>query len=184
VLLKGGERIPSRTAVWTAGVRGEGLESAGGLPLASNTRVEVLPTLQVIGHHGVYAIGDLAQVQDERLPLIAPVAIQQGEWAAANILRQIEGQETLPFRYRDPGSMVTIGRNAAVVRMGKRTFTGFIAWLMWLGVHLLKLIGFRNRLLVLINWAWDYLFYERAVRLIYPSGMVRTVSNGDPADSV
>lgn len=184
VLLKGGERIPSRTAVWTAGVRGEGLEAAGGLPLTPNTRVEVLPTLQVVGHHELYAIGDLAQVQDEHLPLIAPVAIQQGEWAAANILRQLEGQEPLPFRYRDPGAMVTIGRNAAVVRMGKRTFTGLIAWLMWLGVHLLKLIGFRNRLLVLINWAWDYLFYERAVRLIFPSGMSRSIPEEDHADSL
>jgi len=79
--------------------------------------------------------------------------------------------------------MVTIGRNAAVVRMGKRTFTGLIAWLMWLGVHLLKLIGFRNRLLVLINWAWDYLFYERAVRLIFPSGMRRSDTQGDHAES-
>lgn len=184
VLLKGGELIPSRTAVWTAGVRGEALDAGGKLPLNLQSRVEVMPTLRVVGHHEVYAIGDLAQVLDERLPLIAPVAIQQGEWAAANILRQLEGQEPLPFRYRDPGSMVTIGRNAAVVRMGTRTFTGFIAWLMWLGVHLLKLIGFRNRLLVLINWAWDYLFYERAVRLIYPSGTVRPVSNSDPADSV
>jgi NADH dehydrogenase len=119
----------------------------------------------------VYVVGDLAHIQlaDQSLPLIAPVAIQQGEWAAANILRQLDGQATLPFRYKDPGSMVTIGRNAAVVRMGRRNLTGFPAWLMWLGVHLFKLIGFRNRMLVLINWAWDYLFYERAVRLIYPS---------------
>jgi NADH:ubiquinone reductase (H+-translocating) len=184
VLLDSGQRIPSRTVVWTAGVRGEALDAGGKLPLNPQSRVEVMPTLQVVGHHEVYAIGDLAQVQAERLPLIAPVAIQQGEWAAANILRQLDGQKPLPFRYRDPGSMVTIGRNAAVVRLGKRTFTGFIAWLMWLGVHLLKLIGFRNRLLVLINWAWDYLFYERAVRLIYPSSMRRLISKGDQADSV
>jgi NADH dehydrogenase len=131
----------------------------------------VLPSLQVVGHPDVYAIGDLAQVQGERLPLIAPVAIQQGEWAAANILRHANGEETLPFRYRDPGSMVAIGRNAAVVRLGGRSFTGFIAWLMWLGVHILKLIGFRNRILVLVNWAWDYLFYERAVRLIFPRAL-------------
>ena len=152
-------------------MRGERLDASPALPLDPLRRVEALPTLQLAGYPEVYAIGDLAQVQGERLPLIAPVAIQQGEWAAANILRQAQGQAPLPFRYRDPGSMVAIGRNAAVVRLGKRTFTGFLAWLMWLGVHILKLIGFRNRILVLINWAWDYFFYERAVRLIFPHAL-------------
>ena len=175
VLLKGGERLPSRTAVWTAGVRGESLVSPGGLPLEAQGRVPVLPTLQVSDFPEVYVVGDLAHIQpaEQSLPLIAPVAIQQGEWAAANILRQLQGRETLPFRYHDPGSMVTIGRNAAVVRIAGRSFTGFPAWLMWLGVHLFKLIGFRNRMLVLIDWAWDYLVYERAVRLIFPSGNLR-----------
>ncbi|MEO8168647.1 MAG: hypothetical protein ABI623_10395, partial [bacterium] len=87
---------------------------------------------------------------------------------AQNVARQIEGKDPLPFRYRDPGTMVTIGRNAAVAHIGGRSLTGFLAWVVWLSVHLLKLIGFRNRLLVLINWAWDYFFYERAVRLILP----------------
>ena len=102
--------------------------------------------------------------------MIAPVAIQQGVAAGRNITRQIGGQSTLPFRYRDRGSMATIGRNTAVAYLWGHAFTGFPAWVLWLGVHIFNLIGFRNRLFVLINWAWDYLFTERTVRLILPSG--------------
>lgn len=169
-ILKAGDVIPTQTVVWTAGVRGHPLAESWGLPTTRNGRVAVLPTLQAPDHPEVYVIGDLAYVeQDGRpLPLVAPVAIQQGVAAAQNIGRQIAGQTPLPFRYHDRGTMVTIGRNAAVTRLGNRTFTGFVAWLLWLGVHILNLIGFRNRLVVLINWAWDYLFYERVVRLIVP----------------
>ncbi len=109
--------------------------------------------------------------------MIAPVAIQQGEAAARNVLRQINGDAPLPFRYRDRGTMVTIGRNAAVAHVWGRAFTGFAAWLLWLSVHLINLIGFRNRLFVLINWAWDYFFYERAVRLILPAEGARPRSD-------
>jgi len=98
--------------------------------------------------------------------MVAPVAIQEGVAAARNIERQLAGQVPLPFRYRDRGTMVTIGRNAAAVYLSGRTFTGFLAWVLWLSVHLFNLIGFRNRLLVLINWAWDYLLRERPVSLI------------------
>lgn len=101
--------------------------------------------------------------------LVAPVAISQGKWAARNILRQIDGNSPLPLRFRDKGTMVTIGRNSGVARIGRFDFRGFPAWVLWVLVHLAKLIGFRNRLLVLINWAWDYLFFERSVRLILPS---------------
>jgi NADH dehydrogenase len=134
-------------------------------------RVAVLPSLQIPGRPEVYVVGDLAYMEDRGrpLPMIAPVAIQEGVAAAQNILRQIGGQPPLPFRYRDRGTLVTIGRNAAVAHVWGRSFTGFPAWVLWLGVHLVNLIGFRNRLLVLVNWAWDYLFYERAVRLILPS---------------
>jgi NADH dehydrogenase len=115
-------------------------------------------------------VGDLAHVAEDGypLPLIAPVAIQEAETAAENIIRQIEGLEPLPFHYHDPGTMVTIGRNAAVVQIKGHSFTGFLAWILWLGVHLFNLIGFRNRLQVMINWAWDYIFFERAMRLIVP----------------
>jgi NADH dehydrogenase len=97
------------------------------------------------------------------------VAIQSGVAAALNIGRQIAAKEPLPFRYHDRGSMITIGRNAAGVAIGSRTYTGFFAWILWLVIHLFNLIGFRNRMMVLINWAWDYLLYERAVRFVFPS---------------
>ena len=159
VHLKDGTVIPTETVVWTAGVCGDPLARAWGLPTARGGRVPVLPTLQVNGHPQVYVIGDLAYLEEagRPLPMIAPVAIQQGMHAARNIIRQVRGSEPLPFHYRDPGTMVTIGRNAAVACLGRRCLTGFAAWVVWLSVHLFKLIGFRNRLLVLINWAWDYL---------------------------
>jgi NADH dehydrogenase len=171
VHLKDGTILPAETVVWTAGVRGDPLAQTWGLPIARGGRVVVQPTLQLPDRPEVYVIGDLAYFEDgERpLPMIAPVAIQQGVAAARNIERQIAGEDPVPFHYRDPGSMVVIGRNAGVVHVWGRSFTGFPAWILWLGVHLVKLIGFRNRLFVLVNWAWDYLFYERAVRLILPS---------------
>lgn len=170
VHFKDGRVIPAGTVIWTAGVRGEVPFHKDQIPEARNERLEVMPSLQVPGHPEVYVVGDLAHVAEDGypLPLVAPVAIQEAETAAENIIRQIEGLEPLPFHYRDPGTMVTIGRNAAVAQIRGRSFTGFLAWVLWLGVHLFNLIGFRNRLLVLINWAWDYLFYERAVRLIVP----------------
>jgi NADH dehydrogenase len=100
--------------------------------------------------------------------MIAPNATQQGALAAENILRHIRGEEVRPFTYRDKGAMATIGRSSAVVRIGTHTATGFVAWGLWLFVHLAYLIGFRNRLFVMVNWAWDYLFFERSVRLILP----------------
>lgn len=169
--LKDGSLIPLETVVWTAGVRGLPLEHTGELPVARNGRIKVLPTLQVPEHPEIYVAGDLAYIEEDSspLPMVAPVAIQQGEMAARNITRQLEGKQPLPFHYKDPGTMVTIGRNSAVALVKGRAFTGFPAWLLWLGVHLYNLIGFRNRLLVMINWAWDYLLYDRAVRLITPS---------------
>ena len=98
--------------------------------------------------------------------MMAPVAVQMGQLAAENIRRQLRGETGRPFRYRDPGSLATIGRHSAVAHVGGMKFRGITAWVVWLVVHLIQLIGFRNRLMVLINWAWDYLLYERAVRLI------------------
>src|SRR2546428_674338 len=169
--LKDGLLMPTETVVWTAGVRGVPQAETWGLPTGRGGRVATLPTLQVAGHPEVYVVGDLAYLEEagRPLPMVAPVAIQQGRFAAENIARQIEGREPLSFRYRDRGTMVTIWRNAAVAQLGGRSFTGFPAWLIWLSVHLFNLIGFRNRLIVLINWAWDYFLYERAVRLILPA---------------
>ncbi|MBI3998237.1 MAG: NAD(P)/FAD-dependent oxidoreductase [Armatimonadetes bacterium] len=169
--LRDGAVVLTETVVWTAGVRGDPLAQAWGLPAGRGGRVTVRPSLQSPGYAEVYVVGDLANVEAEShpLPMIAPVAIQQGEAAAQNILRQVRGATPVPFRYRDRGTMVAIGRNAAVAEFRGRAFTGFSAWVLWLSVHLFNLIGFRNRLLVLINWAWDYFFFERAVRLIVPS---------------
>ena len=171
VHLKDGTALPAETVVWTAGVRGERSAAAWGLPVDRSGRVPVEPTLQLAGHPEVYAVGDLARfAQDGRLlPMVAPVAMQQATTAARNICRQSSGRALLPFRFRDPGMMATIGRNAAVAHYAGLAITGFPAWLVWLGVHLAKLIGFRNRIMVLTNWAWDYFLYERAVRLILPT---------------
>ena len=173
VLLEDGTTVPTKTAVWTAGVQGSALESGGRLPMSSDRRVLVERTLQVRGYPDVYVIGDLARIDEavEPLPLTAPVAFQQAAKAAENIQRQRDGATTLPFSYRDRGTMATIGRNTAVATPFGRSFTGFLAWLLWLVFHLAKLIGFRNRVVVLLSWAWDYLFFERVVRLILPRGI-------------
>lgn len=172
VKLKDGTVIPTDTVIWTAGVRGDPMAERWGLPTSGGGRVRVLPTLQLADHPEVYVAGDLAQTEQNGrpLPMIAPVAVQQGTIAARNILRQMKEEDPVPFHYFDLGTMVTIGRNAAVAHIGGLALSGFPAWVIWLTVHLAKLIGFRNRLVVLINWAWDYLFYERAVRLILPLG--------------
>ncbi len=168
VRLKSGEALPAYTLIWAAGVRAVPLVAQLG-PTGSLGRVKVEPTLQLPGHPEIYVIGDAAALDGpdgKPLPMLAPVAMQQAETAADNLRRALAGQPARPFVYHDPGTLATIGRSQAVARLGGLQFTGFLAWLVWLGVHLVQLIGFRNRLLVLINWAWDYLFYDRAVRLI------------------
>jgi NADH dehydrogenase len=168
VQLADGSAIPTRTLIWAAGVRAVGLGALLGVPTDRAGRVVVEPTLQLAGHPNVYVIGDLAHLEDngKSLPMLAPVAIQEGEHAAENVRRQIQGLPPHDFVYHDKGTMATIGRNSAVAQIAGLQFTGFLAWLVWLVVHLLQIISFRNRALVLINWIWDYIFYDRAVRLI------------------
>jgi NADH dehydrogenase len=168
VRLKSGEVIPARTAIWAAGVRAAPLNERLGLPLGRQGRIAVEPTLQVPGHPEVYIIGDAAYREEngEALPMVAPVAIQMGKHAALNIINTLRGKPLLPFRYRDQGTLATIGRNAAVCDVYGIKAKGFPAWVLWLGIHIVQLIGFRNKLFVLLNWAWDYFFYERAARLI------------------
>jgi NADH dehydrogenase len=175
IQFKDGATISLETVIWTAGVHGESFNAK--LPMMRNGQVKVLPTLQTPDYPEVYVIGDLAYIEEDgqSLPMLAPVATQQGEAAARNIIRQANGQGLLPFHYHNRGTMVTIGRNAAIAYMGGHSFAGFPAWILWLSMHLYSLIGFRNRLLVLINWAWDYLFYERAVRLIVSVPVSRTM---------
>jgi NADH:ubiquinone reductase (H+-translocating) len=176
VRLADGERIPTDTVVWTAGVRGDPRVGAWGLPVGRGGRVPVTETLSVEGRPEVFVIGDLAYREDghgQPLPQVAQVAIQQGRRAAANILRILAGEPPEPFRYRDPGMLAVIGRNAAVAHVFGLAFRGLVAWLLWLGIHISWLIGFRNRALVLLNWGWNYVFFRRAVRLILPEGRVR-----------
>jgi len=185
VILDGDETISTRTVVWTAGVRGEPLASLSGIPTGRDGRVSVLPTLQIPAHPEIYVVGDLARIDanGHSLPMVAQVAIQSAVAAAQNIGRQIAEQEPLPFHYHDRGSMITIGRNSAGVAIGSRTYTGFFAWLLWLVIHLFNLIGFRNRMMVLINWAWDYLLYERAVRFVFPSESLSFPKSSSCADT-
>ena len=169
VTLKSGERVPAGVVIWVAGMRAPAL--ADGLPTqkGDSGRIVVDHTLQLPGHPEVYAIGDMAHVGGPDVrphPMMAPVAIQQGDLVSENIKRQLEGRPLKRFRYKDRGTMVTIGRQAAVAQIYGLQFRGFVAWLIWLTVHLVWLIGFRNRLLVLVNWAWNYFTYDRGVRLI------------------
>jgi len=169
IRLKGGEIIPTHTVIWGAGVRAADIMDTLGTTQGAQRRVAVQPTLQLEQHPEVFVIGDAALLAGEDgrpLPMVAPVAMQQADTAAANLMQLLKGGELQPFRYQDPGAMATIGRNQAVARLGRLEFHGFIAWLIWLVVHLMQLVGFRNRLVVLINWTWDYLFYDRSVRLI------------------
>lgn len=170
VRLEGGGTIEADTVVWSAGVRGHPLAEAWGLPTTPKGTVRVEPTLQVEGHPDIFAVGDLAHLEQDGapLPMVAPVATQQGRTAARNVLRRLRGEPLEAFRYRDPGRLATIGRNKAVAEIRGRSFTGFPAWALWAGAHLGKLIGFRNRLLVLANWLDDYLFYQRSFRLVMP----------------
>jgi NADH dehydrogenase len=155
--------------LWAAGVAASPL----GKKLGANTdragRVLVQPDLSLAGRPEVFVIGDLAALKDEHgqwLPGVAPVAIQQGKAVAETIRRELEHQPRQSFHYFDKGSLATIGRAAAVAQFGKLHISGFIAWLSWLFIHILFLIGFRNRLIVMIQWAWSYLTYERGARLI------------------
>jgi NADH dehydrogenase len=171
VVLKDGSRIPSRTVVWTAGVTGNMVGDRRELAMNNHERMDVLPTLQVPGHPEVYVVGDSARVQGDGapLPMVSQVGIQTGTWAARNILRQLAGQGPLPFRYRDFGTWDVIGRNDALIHLGWLSIRGFIAWVMWVVLNIYRLNGMRNRLLMMINWAWAYLFGEHGVRLIAPS---------------
>ncbi|OGC92027.1 MAG: hypothetical protein A2W25_08805 [candidate division Zixibacteria bacterium RBG_16_53_22] len=171
LLLEDGRSFISETIIWAVGVRANPLAQYWGLRTGRNGMVSVNEYLQAPDHPNVYIVGDLAMIKDDTgpLPMLAPVAIQEGRAVSRNIGRQIVKKEIRPFKYKDPGTLATIGRNAAVAQFTRWKFTGFVAWVLWVFVHLAKIIGFRNRILVLVNWAWDYFFFERAVRLIMPT---------------
>lgn len=160
----GGEFIPARTALWAAGVAASPLARSLGVPLDASGRVPVEPDLSLAGYPNVFVIGDLARL--DHLPGLAPVALQQGRAAAANIVRTLAGQQRRSFHYLDKGNLATIGRASAVADIRGLQISGLLAWLVWIFVHILYLIGFRNRLLVSMEWAWDYLSPQQAARLI------------------
>ena len=164
-----GDPIDAHTLIWTAGVRSAEITDRLGVQQAAAGRVRVEPTLQLPQHPEVFVIGDAAYVEDSQhqpLPMLATVAQQEANAAARNLRNILKGERTEPFQYKDPGLLATIGRNAAVARIWGLSFSGFIAWVIWVALHIYRLIGFRNRLVVLINWAWDYFFYDNQVRLI------------------
>ncbi|HEX9885928.1 MAG TPA: NAD(P)/FAD-dependent oxidoreductase [Longimicrobiales bacterium] len=167
-----GPPLATETVVWTAGVQGDPRVADWGLPVTRGGRVPVTGALHLGEHPEVFVAGDLAWLTDDEgapLPQVAQVALQQGRHAALNVLRAVRGHALRPFRYRDPGMLAVIGRNAAVAHLRGRSFKGFAAWILWLVIHIAYLIGFRNRALVLVNWAWNYIRFEHAVRLILPS---------------
>ena len=168
VLLSDGTEIRSYTLFWAAGVRASPLSDAIPVPKARGGRIPVEPDLSLKDHPEVFIIGDMAYLEQDGapLPMLAPVAMQEGEHAAKVIVSRERGQNVAPFRYWDKGFMAVIGRNAAVAVAKSFKLKGFIAWVAWLGLHLFFLIGFRNRLMTLLNWAYDYVFYNRRVRLI------------------
>jgi NADH dehydrogenase len=165
----GETRIPAAVILWAAGVAASPLGKSLGAPLDRAGRVLVNPDLSIPGHREVFVIGDLASLKDKngkQIPGVAPVALQEGAATARNIGREVQGKPRRDFHYLDKGSLATIGRAAAVAEIGKIHISGFIAWLSWLFIHIFFLIGFRNRLLVMIQWAWSYITYERGARLI------------------
>ena len=169
VVLKGGALIAGRAVVWAAGNAASPLARSLGVPLDKIGRVIVQPDLTVAGHPEVFAIGDVAHCAPDGatpLPGISPVAMQQGQHAAANIRAVLAAGEPRPFRYVNRGMMATIGRHRAVAVIGRLQFAGFAAWFAWLFVHLLFLVGFRNRMMVLLEWGYLYLTYGRGARLI------------------
>jgi len=164
-----GSKLNTHTVIWTAGVRAADLVDRLGLQQAGAGRLVVEKTLQLPGRAEVLVLGDAANARGDdgqALPMLATVAQQEARTAAVNIQRMVRGESAVEFRYKDPGLLATIGRNAAVARLWGLSFSGFIAWVIWVALHIYRLVGFRNRLVVMVNWAWDYVFYENQVRLI------------------
>ncbi|MCO5165809.1 MAG: NAD(P)/FAD-dependent oxidoreductase [Planctomycetes bacterium] len=164
----GDDWLAARTVLWAAGVAASPLGRTLGAPLDRAGRVRVNPDLTLPDHPEVVVVGDMAALEQDGKPVpgVAPAAMQMGRHAATNVRRALRGLAPLPFRYKDKGSMATIGRAAGVADLGRLRLTGYLGWLAWLFVHLIFLIGFRSRLLVLFQWVWAYVTYERGARLI------------------
>ena len=172
VQLGSGERIDAETVVWAAGVAASPIGAQLGGETDRLGRVKVAPDLSVPAHPEIYAVGDLiAMEQDgQSLPGVAQVAIQSGRLAALNAFARMQGRVKQPFRYVDKGSLATIGRKRAIAQVGSMRLSGFVAWLLWLFVHILFLIGFKNRISVFLNWAWAYFTFQRGARIVLTEG--------------
>jgi NADH dehydrogenase len=167
--LADGERIEAKTKLWAAGVQASPLGRSLGVEIDRAGRVVVQPDLSLPGHPEVYVAGDLAALTDKKgmqYPGVAQVAMQQGRTAARNIRRRLESEPTKPFHYKDLGNMATIGRNRAVADIRGLKLSGPLAWMAWLFIHIINLIGFRNRFIVMWHWVWGYFSFHRRVRLI------------------
>jgi NADH dehydrogenase len=164
----GGQRLAARTILWAAGVAASSLGKQLGAPLDRAGRVRVQADLSLAEHPEVFVAGDLASIEQDGKPVpgVAPAAKQMGARVAKNILARIRGKPTTPFRYTDFGALATIGRHSAIAQLPKLRFSGLLAWWFWLALHIYFLIGFRSRLIVLINWAWAYFTYARGARII------------------
>jgi NADH dehydrogenase len=178
--LSTGEKIDSQSLFWSAGVKGVPVNGIAAEIIAPNGRVQVNDVNQIVGHTNVYAIGDIALMTDEihpkGYPMVAQVAIQQGANVAANLKKTLKNDHNLvPFKYKDLGSMATIGRNKAVAEFAGLKLYGYFAWMVWMAVHLLSLLGFRNRLVVFINWFYRYFTFERGTRIIIKRGAANIV---------
>ncbi len=170
VYLKDGTVLHTETVIWTAGVKGELIKNDLKVQIMPNGRVVVDEYCRVPGYDDVFVIGDLAYcVHDGKpLPMIAPVAMQQGRYVGKHLLQILKGKTPRPFRYIDKGGMVAIGRNKAIAQIAGLHLKGYIAWMIWIFIHILYLIGFKNKIFVMINWVWSYIFFEKSVRLILP----------------
>jgi NADH dehydrogenase len=169
----GETRIDSHTVIWAAGVAASPLGRSLGAPLDRSGRVMVAPDLSVPGHPELFVIGDLAHVENDGVPVpgVSPAAKQMGRQAARNILARLRGRDTRAFRYRDYGTLATIGRKSAVAKIGRLKLWGLPAWLVWLFAHVYFLIGFRNRIVVMIDWAWAYFSFQRYARIVIKPGV-------------
>ncbi|RYG04835.1 MAG: NAD(P)/FAD-dependent oxidoreductase, partial [Chitinophagaceae bacterium] len=168
ISLLNGTVIPASTVIWSAGVKGVVLDGLNPEAVVRGNRLKVDNINRIDGHANIYAIGDVAAMITEETPNghpgVAPAAIQQGKLLAKNLINIIEGRATEGFKYFDKGAMATVGRNRAVVDIGKIRFQGIFAWFTWMFVHLMTLVGFRNKLVVFVNWVWSYFSYDRGTR--------------------
>ncbi|MGD9556078.1 MAG: NAD(P)/FAD-dependent oxidoreductase [Mangrovibacterium sp.] len=170
VVLDNGEAIASQTLIWAAGVRGQLPEGIIPSAIARGNRLIVNRYHQVAGYDHIFAIGDISMMVTEKYPnghpQVAQVALQQADNLSRNLIRMRKGQKPLPFEYKDKGSMATIGRNRAVVDLPFVHFSGSLAWLVWMFVHLMSIVGVKNRLLIFINWLWKYFTFDQSLRII------------------